>query len=399
MHKRAITAAAGILAAATLMVGLSATAHAAAHDEQIIFDDADNRTPHVGDIGWMAESNISTGWKEGNGTYTYRPMDTVKRQDMAAFLRRIAVSSGILEAASWKPAPADFRRFKDVTAATPHYEDILWLANKGISEGWATADGSHEFRGMDTIKRQDMAAFLKRLAAKSGRDRGVTPKTDFTDVNAATPHCQEVQWLGGSGISQGYRNANGSWRFGGMISVYRQDMAAFMHRFANLFGTEGRIFVEDRSGYYTVRQTGTKTETTPEKGHYEKTLVSAAVPEKKEWVAPVTHQEDVYETHLVPYMQFADGTEMTADKWSALSEQEQQDLICHHGRHGEIVFKEERVKTGTTTVTDKDGYWKVTPAVAAKYENKWVVDQPATTKGTPIYSKVWVPGSGHWVKR
>lgn len=218
MHKRAITTAAGILAAATLMVGLPATAQAAAHDEQIIFDDVDNRTPHVGDIGWMAESNISTGWKEGNGTYTYRPMDTVKRQDMAAF--------------------------------------------------------------------------LKRLAAKSGRDRGVTPKTDFTDVNAATPHCQEVQWLDGSGISQGYRNANGSWRFGGMISVYRQDMAAFMHRFANLFGAEGRIFVEDRSGY-----------------------------------------------------------------------------------------------------------WKVTPAVAAKYENKWVVDQPATTKGTPIYSKVWVPGSGHWVKR
>lgn len=29
---------------------------------------------------------------------------------------------------------------------------------------------------------------------------------------------------------RGYRNANGSWRFEGMTSVYRQDMAAFLHR-------------------------------------------------------------------------------------------------------------------------------------------------------------------------
>ncbi|WP_129880688.1 hypothetical protein [Bifidobacterium pseudolongum] len=56
------------------------------------------------------------------------------------------------------------------------------------------------------------------------------PKTDFTDVTAATPHMADVQWLGGSGISQGYRNNDGSWRFEGMTRVYRQDMAAFIHR-------------------------------------------------------------------------------------------------------------------------------------------------------------------------
>ncbi len=45
-----------------------------------------------------------------------------------------------------------------------------------------------------------------------------------------TPHKAEVEWLGGSGISEGYRNADGSWRFEGMTRVYRQDMAAFIHR-------------------------------------------------------------------------------------------------------------------------------------------------------------------------
>ena len=49
----------------------------------------------------------------------------------------------------------------------------------------------------------------------------------------ATPHVADVQWLGGSGISQGYRNPDGSWRFEGMTRVYRQDMAAFIHRLDN----------------------------------------------------------------------------------------------------------------------------------------------------------------------
>ena len=157
-------------------------------------------------------------------------MSPVVRQDMAAFLRREARNRGVADAASWQPSAADWKRFRDVDRNTPHAEDILWLAHAGISEGWKEADGSFTFRGMSPVVRQDMAAFLKRLAARAGRDGGVKPKTDFTDVTSRTPHVAEVQWLGGSGISQGYRNANGTWRFEGMTSVYRQDMAAFIHR-------------------------------------------------------------------------------------------------------------------------------------------------------------------------
>ena len=186
----------------------------------VAFTDVHSGTPHVDDS-----------------------MTSVYRQDMAAFLRREAVKRGISDAASWKPSAADRKRFRDVTCAadnkgngnTPHCEDILWLAHAGISEGWKEKDGSRTFRGMDTVKRQDMAAFLKRLATKAGKGGNVKPKTDFTDVFVGkTPHWAEVQWLGGSGISEGYKNANGTWRFEGMTSVYRQDMAAFIHRLDNL---------------------------------------------------------------------------------------------------------------------------------------------------------------------
>ena len=149
---------------------------------------------------------------------------------MAAFLRREAVKRGVSDAATWKPSAADWKRFKDVDRATPHAEDILWLAHAGISTGWQEPDGTSTFRGMNPVVRQDMAAFLKRLADAAGKSGGVTPKTDFTDVTMNTPHKAEVEWLGGSGISEGYRNADGSWRFEGMTRVYRQDMAAFIHR-------------------------------------------------------------------------------------------------------------------------------------------------------------------------
>ncbi|RYQ55911.1 Ig-like domain-containing protein, partial [Bifidobacterium pseudolongum] len=196
----------------------------------VSFTDVSGSTPHSQDILWLAAAGVSTGYTNADGSFRFEGMTVVYRQDMAAFLRREARNRGVGDAASWKPSAADWKRFRDVDRNTPHAEDILWLAHAGISTGWKEADGTSTFRGMSPVARQDMAAFLKRLAAKAGKDGGVKPKTDFTDVTAATPHRAEIQWLGGSGISQGYRNADGSWRFEGMTSVYRQDMAAFIHR-------------------------------------------------------------------------------------------------------------------------------------------------------------------------
>lgn len=208
------------------------------------FRDVNASTPHLDDVDWLSYTGISTGWKEADGTTTFRGMSPVVRQDMAAFLYRLAKRHCIADICNtgadsanwtpWEPSAADWKRFADVNKSTPHAKEILWLAHAGISEGWKEKDGSSTFRGMDTVKRQDMAAFLKRLAAKAGKGGNVKPKTDFTDVTAGTPHKAEIQWLGGSGISEGYKNANSTWRFEGMTSVYRQDMAAFIHRLDNL---------------------------------------------------------------------------------------------------------------------------------------------------------------------
>lgn len=124
--------------------------------------------------------------------------------------------------------------FTDVNVySTPHAMDIQWMGDNKITTGWLV-NGRFVFRGMDNVKRQDMAAFLKRLAAKANKGQNIRGKA-FADVNRSTPHWQEIQWLGGSGISTGWPSNRGP-VFRGMDTVKRQDMAAFIHRLNNLLG-------------------------------------------------------------------------------------------------------------------------------------------------------------------
>ncbi|RSX56127.1 internalin [Bifidobacterium dolichotidis] len=194
-----------------------------------VFTDVTDATPHQEHIYWLADHKISEGYKNTDDWYRFEPMTDVYRQDMAAFLRRLAVKNKIGDAATWKPTAADWKRFTDVSKQTPHAEDILWLAHAGISTGYKNAHGSTRFEPMTVVYRQDAAAFLHRLAKCAGKDGGVTPK-QFSDVTVKTPHADDIAWLGGTGISTGYDNKNGTWRFEGMTHTYRQDMSAFLHR-------------------------------------------------------------------------------------------------------------------------------------------------------------------------
>lgn len=201
--------------------------------DKSLYRDVTFRTPHVDDVVWLSQYGVTTGFSDG----TFRGMSAVVRQDMAAFLRRVAANRNIGDARTWKPSAEDWKAFTDVHANTPHAEDILWLAHAGISTGWNVAGGK-EFRGRSTVVRQDMAAFLRRLADLGGKGSGVTPKKDFRDVRFdgpnQTPHAEDIAWLAGSGISEGWKVGNAR-EFRGMSNVVRQDMAAFLHRLDNLW--------------------------------------------------------------------------------------------------------------------------------------------------------------------
>ncbi len=118
-------------------------------------------------------------------------------------------------------------KFGDVTTQTDHYEDIWWLTQQGITEGFSDSS----FRGMSSVARQDMAAFLYRLAGSPDYTPSTEDMERFSDVTSSTDHYKEVLWLGATGISEGFEDGT----FRGMTSVKRQDMAAFLYRFAVRF--------------------------------------------------------------------------------------------------------------------------------------------------------------------
>lgn len=114
-----------------------------------------------------------------------------------------------------------------------HRDDVQWLITSGISTGY-TIDGNTTFGGMSSVKRQDMAAFLYRLAGSPNFTPSSQDKTRFYDVSDSTPHAKEIWWLASTGITTGYPDDS----FGGEGQVKRQDMAAFLHRFVQKFGED-----------------------------------------------------------------------------------------------------------------------------------------------------------------
>ena len=193
-------------------------------------------TPHSENITWLAETGVSQGWTEKDGSKTFRPYVTVARCDMAAFIRRLAKNNNWMDAATWEPSEEDWKTFADIDPESPHAEDVLWLAHSGVSQGWTEADGSKTFRPYKGVARCDMAAFLRRLASSAGiKDAAIWEPSEedmraFGDVDLETPHAEDVLWLAHSGVSKGWTEADGSKTFRSYTTVARSDMAAFLNR-------------------------------------------------------------------------------------------------------------------------------------------------------------------------
>ena len=107
-------------------------------------------------------------------------------------------------------------------AGNPFEADIQWMADSGISTGYA--DGT--FRPGANVSRQAMAAFMYRFAGAPAYTPPVT--SPFNDVATDSSFYAEICWMADQGISTGYPDGG----FHPTANVSRQAMAAFMYRFA-----------------------------------------------------------------------------------------------------------------------------------------------------------------------
>lgn len=177
----------------------------------VMFKDMDDTTPHHEEIRSLLAKDITRGFPDG----TFRGMASLNRQDLAAFLYRMAGQP------DYEPAKADFV-FADVDESTPHYREILWAAKNGVVTGFTADDGTRTYAGGKDILRQDLIAMLHRLAGGPAADNA----SSFTDVTAQTPHAQAIAWAKQAGVSTGFPDGT----FRGGQTILRQDAAAFLGR-------------------------------------------------------------------------------------------------------------------------------------------------------------------------
>jgi len=124
------------------------------------FVDVAPGAPFYQEICWLASTGISTGTDVGGGQKEFRPAESVSREAMAAFLYRF---KGSPEFTIPTPAP-----FVDVASGDRFAKEIAWLASVGISTGTDIGGGKREYRALEPVRRDAMAAFLHRAAGVPG---------------------------------------------------------------------------------------------------------------------------------------------------------------------------------------------------------------------------------------
>ncbi|HRO30522.1 SpoIID/LytB domain-containing protein [Citricoccus sp.] len=119
------------------------------------------------------------------------------------------------------------RDFSDVAPGGPHFTAISWLADTGATVG--RADGT--FGPGEPVTRGELTAFLYRLADESSTPPATSP---FTDLGPSSPNYRAITWAAARGITAGFNDGS----FRQQQDITRGHASAFLHRaHADLVGT------------------------------------------------------------------------------------------------------------------------------------------------------------------
>ncbi|PWD51317.1 hypothetical protein C8046_12255 [Serinibacter arcticus] len=189
-----------------------------------MFSDVPEGVQFYDEIQWLGRAGVSTGWVQADGTREYRPLNSIARDAMAAFLYRLAGSPEVQ-----LPATSPFT---DVKPDNQFYKEIVWLSQEGISTGWDNGDGTFSFRPLDPIARDAMAAFLYRSADSPSFE--VPAISPFQDVFTSDQFYEEIAWMHATGVATGWQGNDGRDYYRSLAPVARDAMAAFLSRYHEL---------------------------------------------------------------------------------------------------------------------------------------------------------------------
>jgi hypothetical protein len=111
--------------------------------------------------------------------------------------------------------------FVDVPNNAYYTDAVRWLARTGMTTG---VGGTNRYEPHGTVTRAQMATFLWRLAGQPRRNA-----TRFSDVPQSAYYSDAVNWMRATSLTTGVGGSN---RFDPNGPVTREQMSAFLHRFA-----------------------------------------------------------------------------------------------------------------------------------------------------------------------
>ncbi|MBG6190416.1 subtilisin family serine protease [Arthrobacter sp. CAN_A212] len=170
---------------------------------------------HEDAINWLADQGLTNGYSDG----TYRPLASINRDAMAAFLYRLAGEPAYAE-----PTTSPFA---DITPETQFYKEMAWMAETGLSTGYS--DGT--FRPLAPVNRDAMAAFMNRFAGEycsiaDAEDYEAPQVAPFPDVPVNDQFHREISWMAENEITTGFPDGE----YKRLQPVARDAMAAFIQR-------------------------------------------------------------------------------------------------------------------------------------------------------------------------
>jgi 5'-nucleotidase len=176
------------------------------------FDDVpDDHTFH-GDIGWLADTDITRGCNPPDNTL-FCPEQSVTRGQIAAFFTR-ALGLTSTEGAT---------DFVDVPDDHTFHGDIARLSAAGITRGCNPPDND-EFCPERPLTRGEMAAFFTRGLGLTSTDGA----TDFVDTDDST-FVNDIAKLSATGITRGCNPPDND-MYCPDREITRGEIAAFFHR-------------------------------------------------------------------------------------------------------------------------------------------------------------------------
>ena len=178
------------------------------------FSDVSDNEWYTQYVLWAYENGVTSGYKENDGTYRFKPQNHCTRAEFVTFLWNLVGTK----------LPEDVENpFSDIKEDDWYYDFVLWAYENGITAGYE--DGT--FRPNATCTRAEVATFIYNI--KGGQPVSEDVKNPFKDITEGDWYYNFVLWGFENDIFSGYEQADGSYLFMPKNDITRAEVVTMLH--------------------------------------------------------------------------------------------------------------------------------------------------------------------------